>query len=208
MSRLRASTLCSTSLGQRRRIGQVAHPDAAAADLVLVGRADAARRRADLPLAAARLAEHVELAVIRQDEVGPVADEQPALDVDAEPLQLVHLGEQRRRIDHHAVADDADDAGMQDARRDQVEDELLAAHVDRVAGVVAALVPADHRELRRQQIDDLALALVAPLGAQHGDVHGRSSASRRRMPTGRRPSVRRTRRGYQPLRRPCASRRS
>ena len=87
------------------------------------------------------------------------------------PFELVHLGEERRRIDDHAVADHAGDARVQDARRNQVQDELLAADVDRVAGVVAALVAAHDREMRRQQIDDLALAFVAPLGAQHGDVH-------------------------------------
>ena len=78
-----------------RPVGEVADADAAAGDLVLVGRADAARRRADLALAAARFGQHVELAVIRQDQVRLVADEQAIADVDAEPGQLVDLGEQR-----------------------------------------------------------------------------------------------------------------
>ncbi len=43
---------------------QIAHADAAAADLVLIGRTDAARRRADLAFAAARFGQHVELAVV------------------------------------------------------------------------------------------------------------------------------------------------
>ena len=68
--------------------------------------------------------QQVELAVIRQDQVRLVADEQPVADVDAEPRQLVDLGEQRLRIDDHAVADDAGDAGVQDARRDQAQHEL------------------------------------------------------------------------------------
>src|SRR5687768_12521491 len=42
----------------------VADADAAASDLVLVSGTDAARRRADLALAATRLRQHVELAVI------------------------------------------------------------------------------------------------------------------------------------------------
>ncbi len=74
---------------------------------------------------------------------------------------------QRLRIDHHAVADDADDAGMQNAGRDQPEDELRPVDVDGVAGVVAALIPRDDVEARRQQIDDLAFAFVAPLRAEH-----------------------------------------
>ena len=42
---------------------------------------------------------------------------------------------------------------------------LLAAHDDRVAGVVAAVVAGDDLDPRRQEVDDLALAFVAPLGA-------------------------------------------
>ena len=48
---------------------------------------------------------------------------------------------------------------------------MRAVDVDGVAGVVAALIARDDREVRRQQVDDLALAFVAPLGAQHCDVH-------------------------------------
>ena len=43
--------------------------------------------------------------------------------------------------------------------------ERLVADDDRVAGVVAALVAGDDVEPLGQQVDDLALALVAPLGA-------------------------------------------
>jgi hypothetical protein len=44
-----------------------------------------------------------------------VADENPIADIDPGARQLVDFGEQRLRVDHHAVADDAGDAGMQDA---------------------------------------------------------------------------------------------
>ena len=95
-------------------------------------------------------------------------------DVDAVPRQLVDLGEQRLRIDDDAVADDAGDAGMQDAGRNQAQDELRAVDVDRVAGVVSALIARDDRKVRRQQIDDLAFAFIAPLRAEHGEIHKRS----------------------------------
>ena len=46
---------------------------------------------------------------------------------------------------------------------------FLAADHQGVASIVAAL-EADHAaDVLRQQIDDLALALVAPLSAQHHD---------------------------------------
>ena len=84
MIRLRALTFSRTSSASACGVDQVADADAAPADLVLVGRADAARRRADLALAAPRLGQHVELAVIRQDQVRLVADQQAVADVDAE----------------------------------------------------------------------------------------------------------------------------
>ena len=92
---------------------------------------------------------------------------QPVADVDAGLRQLVDLGEERRRIDDDAVADHAGDAGMQNAGRQQTQDELAAVGVDGVTGVVAALIARDDREVRRQQVDDLALAFVAPLRSKY-----------------------------------------
>ena len=121
-------------LGQRVAIAeQIADANAPPPDLVLVGGSDASRRRANLALAAARLRQHVELAVVRQDDVRLLADEQPAVDADPGAPELVDLGKERLRIDDHAVADDARHAGMQDARRDQVQDELLPLDVHGVA---------------------------------------------------------------------------
>ena len=55
--------------------------------------------------------------------------------------------------------------------RQQPQHELAAVGVHGVAGVVSALVARHDRKIRRQQIDDLALAFVAPLRAEHRDVH-------------------------------------
>jgi hypothetical protein len=46
----------------------------------------------------------------------------------------------------------------------------LAVDDERMAGIVAALEAHDDVGALRQPVDDLALALVAPLGADHGDV--------------------------------------
>ena len=83
----------------------------------------------------------------------------------AAALQALDLVEQHPRVDHDAVADRARLPGIEDARRDQVELELLAVAHDRVAGVVAAL-EADHEVgPLGEQVGDLPLAFVAPLGA-------------------------------------------
>ena len=58
------------------QVREVAHAHRAAADLVLVGRADAAPGGADLALARRRLAHHVELGVDRQDQRAVVGDDE------------------------------------------------------------------------------------------------------------------------------------
>ncbi len=105
--------------------------------------------------------------------MGALADEQTAADVVPERRQLVDLREEGLRIDDDAVADGAGDVGMENPRRQKPEDDLLRVDVDRVAGVVPALIARNDGKARRQQIDDLALALVTPLRTEYCDVHGR-----------------------------------
>ena len=86
-----------------------------------------------------------------------------AVDLDAASLQAGDLLEQSPRINHDTVADDADFAGMQDAGRNQVQDVLIVADLDRVSGVIAALITDDHIGLLGQHVDDLAFAFITPL---------------------------------------------
>ena len=62
----------------------------------------------------------------------------------------------------HAVA--------KNARRYQVQDGLLAVDYQRMAGVVATLEARHGRGTVGQQIDNLSLAFVTPLGADDDDV--------------------------------------
>ena len=82
---------------------------------------------------------------------------------------LVDLGQQRLGVDHDAVADDAELAAHQ-ARRQQRELVGLVADHQRVAGVVAALEAHHDVGAAGEPVHHLAFALVAPLGADHGDV--------------------------------------
>jgi len=50
-----------------------------------------------------------------------------------------------------------------------VQDGLLAVDHQRVAGIVAALEADDGADVLRQQVDDLALAFIAPLGPENND---------------------------------------
>jgi hypothetical protein len=99
-----------------------------------------------------------------------LAHEQTAVHRHAQPAELVHFLEQRLRVDDDAVADDAGDARVQDARRDEVQHELLTVNVNGVPGVVPALVARHRRKMRCQHVDDLPLAFVSPLRAEHGDI--------------------------------------
>ena len=64
-------------------------------------------------------------------------------------------------------------SGPQDAGRQQRELVLLAAEDDGVSGVVAAQIADDDVVPIGQQVDDLALGLIAPLEADDGgDVLG------------------------------------
>ena len=83
------------------------------------------------------------------------------------PFEVVDLAQQHPRVDDDAVADHAGLVLVEDSRGDQVELELLAVADDRVAGVVAALEAHDRGSPLGEQVDDLPLALVAPLGADY-----------------------------------------
>jgi hypothetical protein len=116
------------------------------------------------------LAGLVEGHVVGQDQRAGRADAQALAHRHAALLQLLDLLEQRLRRQHHAVADQALHAVAQDARGDQVQHGLLAVADQRVAGVVPALEAHHGVGPLGEQIDDLALALVAPLGAEHYHV--------------------------------------
>ena len=90
--------------------------------------------------------------------------EAPALDL----LQLLHEVE---RVHHDAVADDAVLAVVEDAAGDEVEDVLLAAHDDGVTGIGSALEARYDISLLGKEVYDLALAFIAPLGADQYGIH-------------------------------------
>ena len=116
-----------------------------------------------VPMLLALLAGGVEQLVERQHQVGAIGDEDAAGRVDAALGELVELAEEGLGLEHHAVADDAGDAGVQDARRDLAQDEVRVADDDGVAGVRAALVAHDQVGPLGEDVDELALALVPPL---------------------------------------------
>ena len=152
---------------QERGVEQVDDAEAVAVHLVFVGGADAAAGGADLCAAGGVLGGELDHAVVGQDDLGAVGDEELAVDRQAGVLELLDLVEEGHGVEHDAVADDAFAAGAEDSAGDELEDELFAGDDDGVAGVVAAGVAGDDVELLRQDVDDLAFAFIAPLGTEN-----------------------------------------
>src|SRR5579884_37194 len=82
------------------------------------------------------------------------------------------------RIEHDAVTDDRQLALPHHAGWQQRQ--LIGRPINdqRVASIMAALEPDDDVGLFRQPIDDLALALVPPLGADHDNVRHKEQPDR------------------------------
>ena len=97
--------------------------------------------------------------------MGPVADVQPVAEIDPLRRQPLDLLEQGRRMDDHAVADDAFDSLAEDPGRNQRELVCDALVDNRMPGVGPSLVPHDDVVLVAEQVDDLPLGLIAPLKA-------------------------------------------
>ena len=156
-------------------VEQVLHADADGEPCRRSG-ADAATGRADRSLPSIALPAGVEHDVVRHDQVRVGADAQAA-DVDTAGRQPVELTGQHQRVDDDAVADDAQLALVQHPRGDQVELVRDAFPDDRVPGVVAALEAHDHLGAFGEQVDDLPLAFIAPLGAdEHDSGHSRGKS--------------------------------
>ena len=81
--------------------------------------------------------------------------------------QAVDLLQDAGRVEHHAAGDDALHLGAEDAAGDQRQLVGLAAGDDGMAGVAAPLIADDDVVLVGQQVDELALGLVAPLQTDH-----------------------------------------
>ena len=100
-----------------------------------------------------------------EDDVRPGAHPDAAARVDPALGQLVEFAEELDHIQHDAVAEQAPLPGVQHARGDLVQDDVLVPDVHRVPRVGAPLIARDDVDVAGQHVDDLALALVTPLAA-------------------------------------------
>ena len=146
----------------------------------------------------------------RQHERARGRDLEARAHFDARGLELTDLLQQRARRQHDAVADVDADVRTQHARGNEAQHRLAPADDERVAGVVAAVIAHDARRALGEPVDDLALALVAPLRADDDNVlaHGYEASSTCHRPcdcTSQPARLHSSRRAARrPPRRPCA----
>ena len=82
---------------EQSRLHQIGNAQAGSRGFVAVGGTNAALGRADFRLAFAQLALFIERAMIRQDQVRAIADQQVLADLDSQLSQTIDLRDQRDR---------------------------------------------------------------------------------------------------------------
>ena len=153
--------------GQRVGIVQIGNADTATRHLVFIRRANPAPGGANRLATGSLFAGLIQCDVVRHDQRRGGRNLQPWAHFHASGFQFLDFLAQCGRRDHHPVADQAQRVVAQDAGRDQVQHRLLAVDDQRVAGVVAALKAHHRADILGEQVHNLALALIAPLRAQH-----------------------------------------
>jgi len=93
---------------------------------------------------------------------------------DALRFQPRHFFQQRVRFEHDAVADATVNVRPQNAGWNKMQHRLAAIDNERMTGIMAPLGPDHGRRPFGEQVDDLALALVSPLGAHDDNVAAHS----------------------------------
>src|SRR5581483_8015255 len=157
-------------------VQQVDGANAVAGPLVRIGGSDAIAGGAVAVVAAALLVEPVQLQMVGQNQVGPIADQQIA-GIDSALGQLVELFEQLDRVHHHAGTDDTGDVGVQHAGGNEVEVVLAPAGHHGMPGVPPSVGANDQLGSLGQEVYELALAFIAPVAANDGDYRHAAAPS-------------------------------
>ena len=167
-------------------VAQIADTYAATGHLVFVGRADTTTGGADLVVTLGALAGLVDTNMGTQDNRAGQADLQALTNLYTVGFQFTDFLEQGFRRQNHTVTDQALDVLTQNTGRNQVQRGLLAIDYQGMTGVMATLEPYNGRHLVCQKVDNLALAFITPLGAQHNYIFTHDSlshqAARRQAP--------------------------
>ena len=101
-----------------------------------------------------------------EDNVCPVGDVNPVRGVQAVLVQRLQFLKEAGDVDNAAAADDVDAVGVHETRGEDVEVVCDSIGDDGVSGVVTTLRAAAQLRFVGEDVGELALAFVAPLGAE------------------------------------------
>ena len=153
---------------EQLQVEQVRNAQAAAAHFVFICRTNSARGGSNLYASRGILRREFDHAMVGKDDVGPVRDEKMAIHPHPRFAQGAHFLQECNGVEDNAITNDTAASGTEHAARHKLKHKFLAVDNDSVAGIVSAGVAGHHGKVLRQHIDDLSLALIAPLGA-HDD---------------------------------------
>jgi hypothetical protein len=91
-------------------------------------------------------------------------------DIETEGFDSLNFFKKCQRIQHHAAANDAGNAFVEDTGGNNMQDVTSIADADGVSGVVSTLITGHAIEAFGKDIDNLALAFIAPLEPDNCDV--------------------------------------
>src|SRR4029077_9830173 len=145
------------------RLHQIGHAQAGASCFITIGRANPAFGGSNSGMASTQFPLLIEQAVVRQNQVSAVADQQIPANCNPQFAQAIDFAKQCNRVDNNAVSNHANLAASQNSRGDQVKNVFNATMEDSVSGIIAALAANNNVNLCGKHVDDLALTFVAPL---------------------------------------------
>ena len=149
---------------------QVLKSYSAARDFVFVCRPDASPGRAYPALTPGGLASAVQRHVIGKNDMACLTYADSVFDLGTSVAQGVEFIEKRLRRQHDTVANVATHTWMHDSGRNKVQYRLGVADHESMSGVVSALKAHHALRMPGQPVDDLAFALITPLGTYDYDV--------------------------------------
>jgi hypothetical protein len=124
------------------------------------------RVRTNVSTTELNLLETIHQLVNIEDNVRPVRDVYPVLGVETVLVERLQFLEEAGHMDDAAAADDVDAAGVDETGGENVEVVCDTIGDDGVSGVVTTLSAAAQLRFVGKDIGELALAFVAPLGAE------------------------------------------
>src|ERR671927_350732 len=99
-----------------------------------------------------------------------ITNQKVAVDLDISFAERLDLVNERDRINHHSISDDADFTASKNARRDEMKDVGSAVVNYGMSGIITALATHHHVSFRREHVNDFTFAFVAPLGSDQNRV--------------------------------------